>query len=161
MPVKKKRASLVICFRKGEPVGAVAVWGVFWWCDAQGAVDGEQVIVRTVKLVVHTFKDYKRQCLNKTVRSQNRDVTNVSVRKKPFCTDASPDPFSWWNGNCFCIFETFGCGNIFVKWVEVLSYDPQATVGLRSRYLYAPRSSATWRTATGWRGISWNISVRW
>lgn len=39
-----------------EPVGAVAVWSVFWWCDAQGAADGGQPIIHTVKTVVHIWK---------------------------------------------------------------------------------------------------------
>lgn len=47
-----------------------------------------------MKLVVHTFKEYKRQRLNKTFKSQNRDVTKVSFCKKPFCTDANPIPFA-------------------------------------------------------------------
>lgn len=58
---KKKSALLFISFHDGEPVWAAGVWGVFWWRDDQGAVDGEQVIVHTVQIVMHTCRIY-RQC---------------------------------------------------------------------------------------------------
>lgn len=53
---KKKGASQFMCFCQSEPIGTF-VWGVFRWCDAQGAVDGEQIIVHTVNLVVPTLNN--------------------------------------------------------------------------------------------------------
>lgn len=51
---RSEGASQFICFYDSEPVGATAVWGVFQLWNAQGAVDGKQVIIHTVKIVPHT-----------------------------------------------------------------------------------------------------------
>ena len=49
---KNESDSQVRCFCEIEPVGAVAAGGVFWWFEAHGAVDRDQVIIHTVKIVV-------------------------------------------------------------------------------------------------------------